>query len=118
MTKDNFGFYFPKILLIIAWEIIYFPIWWYSRGLVEFLLKVNVLLKRQWLVIGLGVWLKNIFTPMYGQRDFASRAISFVMRLFQIVFRGAGFLIFLALSLAAIFLWIFLPLFLIFAVFV
>lgn len=42
---------------------------------------------RTWRGLALDIWLKNIFVPMYGQRDAASRIISFLMRLVQIIFR-------------------------------
>jgi hypothetical protein len=43
--------------------------------------------------LSLGVWLKNIFVPMYGQRDWESRLISVFMRSVQIVFRSLGLFI-------------------------
>lgn len=38
--------------------------------------------------ISLNVWIKNLFVPMYGQYDWQSRIISFIMRFFMIIGRG------------------------------
>lgn len=88
---------------------LYFPLWWYSRGLGNFSRGVIFWLRNQSQSIGAGVWLRNIFVPMYGQRDLAGRVISFVIRLVQIVFRGLATIIVFFLSLAAIAAWILLP---------
>jgi hypothetical protein len=115
MTDNNFLTYSVKIILQIFGEILYFPWWWYSTGFARWL----IVLSKFWLnlekVLGLGVWVKNIFVPMYGQRDLASRAISFVMRLIQIIIRGLALLFCSAIILSLAILWLALPVFLIFA---
>ncbi len=45
--------------------------------------------------LGVGVWIKNIFVPMYGSYDFAGRFISFFVRLAMIGARSVA-VIFLA----------------------
>ena len=109
MTKNNFYTYAPKIVLKFIWEIIYFPLWWYTVGLFRLLKGVRSFLHDRQVNLGVGVWLKNIFTPMYGQRDFISRLISFIVRLFQVIFRGLAWLLWLALCLIAILVWLLLP---------
>ena len=69
------------------------PFWWYTQGLL-FILKGG----RSWIMnyvktLGLRVWIKNLFVPMYGMRDWQSRIISFFMRFAQIIFRAIGVLI-------------------------
>lgn len=107
--KNNFLFLFSKISVKILFDIAFFPVWWYSVGLFRFLLKIKTFLKERWMVVGAGVWIKNLFTPMYGQRDITSRLISFVVRLVQIIFRFITFLFFLLLAIIALILWIALP---------
>lgn len=107
--KSNFFFFLSKISLKILWDIAFFPLWWYSFGLLRFLNGLKMFLNERWIVIGAGVWLKNIFTPMYGQNDIASRLISFFIRLIQIIVRFFIFLIFLILALIALLVWLFLP---------
>ena len=110
MLNANFLTYGGKIILQIIGEILYFPIWWYTVGFGRLVKNSWGFLKNQEINLGFGVWLKNIFVPMYGQRDFASRLISFVMRLIQIIFRGAVLLLWLFLVLLALIIWLILPL--------
>lgn len=107
--NNNFFFYLGKILIQIILDIIYFPLWWYSVGFVRFLKKIGYFLREQWIIIGAGVWLKNLFVPMYGQNDFTSRAISFFVRFFQIIFRFIAFIFFTLTSLALVLIWLILP---------
>lgn len=93
--NNNFFFYLGKISAQVLFDIVYFPLWWYSFGFFRFLKILGSFLKERWLIIGAGVWLKNLFTPMYGQSDIASRLISFFIRLFQIIFRFIAFLFFI-----------------------
>jgi len=57
------------------------------------------------------VWIKNIFTPMYGQTDWQGKLISFFMRLFQIIFRGIVMTFWLFFTFTQIAAWIALPFF-------
>jgi hypothetical protein len=107
--NSNFLFYLGKLSVQFIWDILYFPVWWYSIGFVRISKNLGVFLGDRWTVIGAGVWIKNIFVPMYGQRDFASRAISFLVRIFQIVFRLLLFLLFSVIALSLITLWLALP---------
>lgn len=108
--NNNFFFYLSKVSIQVLLAVLYFPLWWYSVGLARVLKDLFLFLKERWLFIGAGVWLKNLFVPMYGQTDFASRLISFLVRLVQIIFRFIAFIFFVALSLVAVALWLFLPL--------
>ena len=40
--------------------------------------------------MGVGVWIRNIFVPMYGSDDIAGRIISFFMRVAMIVLRSSA----------------------------
>jgi len=59
--------------------------------------------------MGLGVWIKNLFVPMFQQYDWQGRIISFFMRLFQIIFRFIGFIIMFAIYLVIFLGWFALP---------
>src|SRR3989344_6670127 len=89
MAKENFLVDLIRALLNAVWHFVYWPLWWYSGG---FLLILKFTVQRialAWKGLALDVWLKNLFVPMYGQYDFASRAISFIIRVIQIVLRFA-----------------------------
>lgn len=108
--KHNVASYSVKIILKIIWDFVYFPLWWYSEGLLKTLKGVFNFWREQEASLGFSVWLKNIFVPMYGQHDFAGRAISFFIRLVQIIFRGAALLIFIILGLLFLVAYLILPL--------
>lgn len=107
--KHNVASYSVKIILKIIWDFVYFPLWWYSEGLLKTLKGVFNFWREQETSLGFSVWLKNIFVPMYGQHDFAGRAISFFIRLVQIIFRGAALLIFIILGLLFLVTYLILP---------
>ncbi len=115
--NNNFVFYLSKISAQIMLDIIYFPLWWYSVGFFRILKRLGVFLRERWMVIGAGVWLKNIFVPMYGQTDFTSRAISFFIRLVQIIFRFIVFIFFVIACLFSLILWVILPIAIVWAIF-
>lgn len=55
-----------------------------------------------------GVWVRNIFTPMFGQYDWQSRMVSFIVRVGNIIVRGFGLLLWTvicALAVLAYLLW-------------
>jgi len=115
MESHNFLTYSVQIISQILGEILYFPVWWYSAGLLRLSRALWRLLKAWSASLGFWVWLKNIFVPMYGQRDFASRIISFVMRFFQIIIRGLALLFLSLILLVVLVFWLTLPILLILA---
>lgn len=94
----------------VAGDLLYFPVWWYSVGLFRAARWVWFFWLGQERALGLSVWAKNIFVPMYGQRDFVGRAISFVMRLVQIVIRSAALMFWLLVCLIILLAWLAVPL--------
>ncbi len=81
----------------------------FVKGLIKFLLN------RQ-KALALLVWIKNIHRPMYGQQDWQGVLISIFMRIVQIIFRSLLMLFYLFLSLAALALWVALPIFTLFEI--
>jgi len=97
------------VLIELIGDILYWPLWWYSKGLINAGLFCINEIKAQEERLGLLIWVKNISTPMFGQYDIEGRIISFFARLFQIIFRAIFLLIWTALILAIFLLWIILP---------
>lgn len=95
-------------------EIIYFPAWWYTKGLLKVLAGVRNSLADYQNRLGFYLWVKNLFTPMFGQRDLQGRIVSFFMRLINIVGRGIALLVVAVFHLAFIVIWLVLPIFLIY----
>jgi len=109
MIKNNIIFYSGEILTDIVRDIIYFPAWWYSRGLCLLVVKLKRFLSDRQKSLALLIWIKNIYRPMYGQYDWQGMLISFFMRLFQILTRSLIMLFWLIISLAIFFIWLVLP---------
>ena len=113
MPSNSFIFYGLQIFTELVWDVLYFPVWWYSRGLLNLIKSLLNFLADKQKSLALIVWLKNIFRPMYGQYDWQGMLISFFMRLVQIIFRSLILLFWLILVLAVIAFWLLLPLFVI-----
>jgi len=109
MFNNSFIFYSGKIIVEIITDIIYFPAWWYTRGLVNLLSGVKDFLVSKQKALALFVWIKNIFTPMYGQYDWVGRLISFLVRVVQIFFRSIFMLGWLMVGLAVVIFWLVFP---------
>ncbi len=107
--SNSFIFYAGQIIVELFRDIIYFPVWWYSRGLVKFILGVRNFLINQQKALALLVWIKNIFKPMYAQYDWQGMLISFFVRLGQIIFRSLVMLVWFSLAFLAICFWVLLP---------
>lgn len=115
--KNNSVLYGGKIIAQMVQEIIYFPVWWYTRGFVavtEYLLKF---LSDRQKSLAILVWIKNIHKPMYQQHDWQGILISVFMRIFQIIFRSIIMLFWLSAAILALAAWLVLPLFIVFQIF-
>ena len=117
MLRANFAFYAGQIIVRLAKDLVYFPIWWYSQGFWQLLKGLGQFLINRQKGLALAVWLKNLFVPMYGQRDIAGAAISFFIRLIQIIFRSLALIFWAAVCLAMAVLWLVLPLYVIYQLF-
>lgn len=117
MISNNFAVYSIKIIAEIIISVIFFPVWWYSKGLWNFLKKNRDFLFNKQKSLGLLVWVRNIFKPMYGQSDWQGKLISFFMRFIQIIFRSIAMLFWIVWSIMTILFWICLPLFVIYQIF-
>lgn len=109
MITNSFLFYSLQIFIELIRDILYFPVWWYGRGLVNLIMSLIDFLADKQKALALLVWIKNIFRPMYAQYDWAGLLISFFMRLTQIIFRSLIMLFWLIFSLAIIIFWILFP---------
>ncbi len=109
MLSNNFAVYGTKIIAELIRDIIYFPLWWYSRGLVLTTKGLIEFLAARQKSLGLLVWVKNIHRPMYGQRDWVGKLISFFMRLIQVIVRSIIMLFWVAVVFIFLCFWLALP---------
>lgn len=109
MTLNSILLDTAKTVGKFVFDIIYFPLWWYSRGFLLILIWAKKFLGNRLLASSLTVWVRNIFTPMYGQRDWAGMLISFLTRFLQIIFRSLVMLFWLLITVCIILLWLITP---------
>ena len=76
-----------KFLLEIIFDIFRFPWWWYSDGLSDVARWSWRSLTTTRVRVGMGLFLRHFFTPMYGDYSLAGRGISLFMRLGLVFFK-------------------------------
>ena len=97
------------LVLDLLKEILYFPFWWYSRGLQRVSIYIWQAIKRLSKNLGLKIMITNIFKPMFGQHDKAGRFISFFMRLLILVAKTFVFILFSIFYIVLFIFWLALP---------
>lgn len=101
---------FQRIFFEAIFDVLYFPVWWYTGGAKHALIWCYGALMSGNASLAPGLWLKNIFVPMFGQYDIQGRIISFFMRLFQVIGRGIALIFWLAVCVVLFAAWLVLPL--------
>ena len=77
---------FKNFILDPFFSILYFPLFWYSKGLVKFLKSLLSTLKEVSPPFVLKILIANLGKPMYGDYSREGRIISFFMRLVHLSF--------------------------------
>lgn len=116
MFKHNIFSYSGKIIVKVLWDLVYFPLWWYTMGLKRLLINILEFLGARNMSLGVSVWIKNWFKPMYGQRDITGKAISFFIRSIQIIVRGSIMVFWIVLCLALLAFYLALPILLVYLI--
>jgi len=98
-----------RLFLEALLDIFYFPVWWYSKGFVHVAHNVVGYIKSGNEYLAPGLWLKNIFVPMFGQYDIQGKIVSFFMRLVQIVARSIALVVWIVVSLGVGVAWLMWP---------
>lgn len=109
MTLNSIIIDSGKIISKFIFDMLFFPFWWYTSGFFNILVWSKNFLSQRLKATGLLVWVTNIFTPMYGQHDWAGILISFITRSMQIVFRSVVMLFWLFIVVSALILWLVVP---------
>lgn len=108
--------YSSNLLIDILKEIFLFPFWWYSIGLIKFIISLRNFIVNREKGLALFVWIKNIFVPMYGQRDFQGIIISIFIRTLQIIIRSIIMFFWLIVVIALFWVWLLAPIFIIYQI--
>ncbi len=105
---------FQRMLIELVLDIVYFPIWWYTAGARHALLFCVGLVRQGNMQMAPGLWLKNIFVPMFGQYDWQGRIVSFMMRFFNVIFRSIGLFVWTLVCFVLFVLGVIFPMFVIY----
>lgn len=109
----TYKIFVKDLFLDTLWEIFSFPLWWYSRGLKKTALFCWRRIKLAWRALALSILLKNIFKPMYGQRGWDVYVLSLGARSCQIFWRISLMALWFIFWLIILFIWLALPVFII-----
>lgn len=102
-----------EFFLDILWEIVYFPIWWYSRGLKKTAFFCWQKIQVGWRALAVLILLRNFFKPMYGQRGWDAYLLSLATHFCQLAWRFIAVAFWSVFWLAVLSGWLILPIFLI-----
>ncbi len=91
-------------------DALYAPVWWYTTGLIGTLLKLSRAAAEGASIIGIRIWAKSLFKPMYGEYSWQGRIISFFMRLVVLLFMTLQMIVWLGILLVLLIIWCVLPL--------
>lgn len=100
---------FQRLALEFFLHLVFFPVWWYTKGAKKVLLSLASFWQEVNITLAPGLWLKNIFVPMFGQHDFQGRLTSFIVRSMNVVIRSCALAIFSVFLLGVYCLWLLLP---------
>ncbi|MFH1367350.1 MAG: hypothetical protein ABIH38_05240 [Patescibacteria group bacterium] len=105
-------FIFKELVL----DVIYFPVWWYTKGLkkawIFFTGEVSDWANR----LSLKILFKSMFKPMYGDYSRSGRIISFFMRIIVFGFKLILMVIWLTVLLVIFLLWAVMPVFIVYLI--
>lgn len=90
-------------------DILYFPFWWYSIGAARSWRTFLLFVKEGNEQFVPFLWMKHIFTPMFGQTDWQGRIMSVFMRIVNIIFRLIALLLWTCVIFACFVCWLSLP---------
>ncbi len=94
-----------RAFLTQGFETLTTPLWWYSFGIVWLLGAVKNSAVATWEHLGVGLWARNLFVPMYGQSDIWGRIISFIVRFVNVIFRLIGMALWMVVLMACAIVW-------------
>ena len=104
------------LLKDIVINIVYFPIWWYSNGLLKVLKYTIASIKDFAHGLNIGLLFKYLLTPMYGYNDISSRVISFFVRIVHFLVLFFITIVWTIVLIILVLAWILIPVFVIYNV--
>lgn len=106
MPTSNAGLAIKYFFVDFLGGIAFFSVWWYTRGLKTSVDRAVHSVRDASAWLGLGIWVKNLFVPMYGETSWQGRIISFFIRLVMIVVRGLGVVVWAIVAFVGLILYV------------
>lgn len=115
--KQTFAFRLSALFLVeTIGDFCWFPIWWYTIGLVRCVRRALTSLTRREQTLGVRFWIATLFQPMYGQTDIQSRVISFIFRILILVVRVALLASWMIVLIGGVIVYMIVPLFVVYGI--
>jgi len=92
-------------------DFLYWPVWWFTIGAGNWALYCLRKVQEAEAYLGLRIWAANLFTPMFQQYDWQGRLISFIFRVFMIIFKAVVLVLWVLLLLILFLAWFVVPLY-------
>lgn len=116
--RQNFAVNTIKFVAVdLIGDVIYFPIWWFTKGAKKSLLFFGQKIANTEKYLGVGIWASNLFKPMFGQTDWQSKLISFFMRLFQIIVRTIALAVWTIILVSFFIIWMLVPILIVYQIY-
>ena len=97
------------VLIDMIGTVFMMPVWWYTTGLKRMGGFYIRSLSDEAEKLALGIWIRHMFVPMYGDYTIAGRAISFFMRVVVLIIRAIIFVLWMSILSVMFLLWLLLP---------
>lgn len=98
-----------RLFIEFALHVLYFPIWWYTAGAKRAFFGCVHLWQDANRNLSPGLWLKNLFVPMFGQTDWQGRIMSIFIRFMNVLFRSIALLIWSCGIILLFLVWLLFP---------
>lgn len=109
----TYKIFIKDLFLDTIGEILFFPVWWYSRGLKKIALFCWQRINNGWKSLALSIFIRNFFKPMYGQKGWDAYVLSLASHLVQILYRLFLMSIWALFWIFILIIWILLPFYII-----
>ena len=83
-----------------VWDILYFPVWLVTSGGKRIVMNAKSWIQDYAHRFALSLLAKSLLKPMFGQRDWQGRIISFFVRLVHLIILSTGWLVWSSIVIA------------------
>lgn len=115
--QSKIGAVLRLIIVDTIGSVVWFPFWWYTTGLSHVVSYGFRAMRFRAQSYSLGIWVRHLFVPMYGQYDLMGRIVSIGMRLVVLLGRMIGLCAEAMMYIVLVLIWCMAPAVLLFLIF-